>query len=238
MMDNEALNTSRVLVVDDEPQMRSIVTFAMETKGFHTATASSAAAAWTMVCQEKFALIILDLMLPDYSGVELCRRIRSRMDTPIIMLTALGEEEDRVQGLEAGADDYVTKPFSPRELALRASAVLRRFSPEAHTPEILENGELRMDVSALELTYRNQRIPLSEIESRLCLALLRRAGEVVPTRVLLNEVWESAQIPGGKEILKTTVYRLRKILNQATGLDDLIRNVRYRGYLMREISPR
>lgn len=231
-------NTARILVVDDEPQMRSIVTFALETQGFQTACASSAGAAWEMLGKEKFALIVLDLMLPDCSGVELCRRIRSRMDTPIIMLTALAEEEDRVQGLEAGADDYVTKPFSPRELALRAVAVLRRFTPEAHTREILVNGGLRMNADLLEVTFHNQRIGLSEIESRLCLALMRRLGEVVPPRVLLNEVWDSSQLPGGKEILKTTVYRLRKTLNQATGLDDLILNVRYRGYLMREITPR
>lgn len=237
-MDGTVDGMRRILVVDDEPQMRSIVTFALETQGFQTATAGSANLAWQMLGKEKFSLIILDLMLPDCSGIELCRRIRAHMDTPIIMLTALGEEEDRVQGLEAGADDYVTKPFSPRELALRAVAVLRRFNPATKTVELLENGDLRMDANSLELTFGNQCLSLSEIEARLCLALLRRVGEVVAPRVLLNEVWDSSLIPGGKETLKTTVYRLRKTLTKTTGINDLIINVRSRGYMMRKIDPR
>lgn len=237
MMADKVTETPRILVVDDEPQMRSIVTFALETQGFQTSTANSVSVAWKMLTEQRFSLVVLDLMLPDGSGIDLCRRIRAKMSTPVIMLTALGEEEDRVEGLEAGADDYVTKPFSPRELALRVTAVLRRFNPDS-SAEVLENGDLRQDVNTLELTFRDRRIPLGDIESRLCLSLMRHAGQVVAPRTLLNEVWDSSFIPGGKDVLKATVYRLRKTLIKETGQDDLIVNERSRGYMMRKIPSR
>ena len=128
------------LVVDDEPQMRYVITFALETQGFRCVSAASAESAWEKLGQESFDLVILDVMLPGLGGVELCRRIRATSTTPIILLTALGDEEDRIAGLEAGADDYVTKPFSPRELALRASAVVRRTA--SGTRDAVSNGAL------------------------------------------------------------------------------------------------
>lgn len=229
-------NRERVLVIDDEAQMRSIVTFALETQGFTTASASNATAAWELINHEDFSLVILDIMLPDTSGITLCQRIRAQTKIPVILLTALGEEDDRVLGLEAGADDYVTKPFSPRELALRAVAVLRRYRLGDEGIESLRAGHLEMDPQTYRATWNNQRLDLSQIESRLLLSLLRHKGQVVSPHTLLNEVWGTTMFVGGKEVVKTTVYRLRRALRNATGRNDLIQNIRSEGYLLSDFD--
>lgn len=120
----------RALIIDDEPQMLSIVAFALQTQGFDCSTAPNTARAWEHLSTKPVDLLVLDIMTPTGSGIDLVKRIRGRGDgVPIILLTALGDEEDRIAGLEASADDYVTKPFSPRELALRAQAIVRRTAP-------------------------------------------------------------------------------------------------------------
>ena len=116
----------RALIVDDEPQMLAIVEFALQTQGFECVTAPDAERAWRLLLTQDVDLAVLDVMLPGASGIELCRRIRSRLDVPVLLLTARGETEDRIVGFEAGADDYVAKPFSPREVALLAQALVRR----------------------------------------------------------------------------------------------------------------
>lgn len=237
----------RVLAVDDEAQMLSIVAFALETQGFECVTAANAHAAWHLVSTEHFDLVILDVMLPDTSGITLCERIRANFPIPVILLTALGEERDRVGGLQAGADDYVTKPFSPRELALRAAAVVRRTQglyPETEGAEKgtygtgplrleaawLECGPLRLHPLTLEAFWAEKRLTLTQTEAKLLAALLRRAGQVVPVRTLLNEAWGTDAWHGGKEMVKTTVYRLRRRLAEAAGQRELITSVRSQGY--------
>lgn len=220
----------RVLVVDDESQMVSIVAFALETQGFETMTARNAEDAWRLIQNEAFDLLVLDVMLPGASGVQLCRRVRTHSDVPVILLTARGEEADRLNGLLAGADDYVTKPFSPRELALRAAAVVRRTRGRAAASDVIVNGALVIDQAADTVTWGARTLRLTDMERRLLIALARRAGEVVPWRDLLNEVWFTGELAGGRDMIKTTVYRLRQHLGEAG--DELIVAIRGVGYRM------
>lgn len=218
-----------VLVVDDERQMVSIVTFALQTQGFETMAARSAEEAWRLVIEHTFDLVVLDVMLPGASGVQLCERIRTRSDVPVLMLTARGEEEDRLAGLLAGADDYVTKPFSPRELALRAHAIVRRTRGRSKQ-EVLTNGPLTIDPVRRRATWEGKLLRVSDVELRLLAALARHAGEVVSARDLLNEVWATEEMIGGRDMIKTTVYRLRQHLGADAG--HLVVAVRGAGYLM------
>src|SRR2546423_3412586 len=140
-----------VLVVDDEPIVRDVVVRYLERDGFRTLTASDGDAARALIEEREPSLVVLDVMLPGTDGLSLCRWIRGRSDLPVIMLTARGEEADRIVGLELGADDYVTKPFSPRELATRVRAVLRRATPPAPKLERLSFGDLSIDASTREV---------------------------------------------------------------------------------------
>ncbi len=222
----------RVLVVDDETQMVSIVAFALETQGFVPVTARSAEQGWRLFGAEDFDLVVLDVMLPGASGVQLAQRIRTRSDVPIIMLTARGEEEDRLAGLLAGADDYVTKPFSPRELALRAQALVRR-ARAASASRRLTNGPLVIDLDQRSATLAGQHLKLTDVELRLLTALARRVGEPVGWRDLLNEVWFTAEVQGGRDMIKTTVHRLRSRVPQGDALVVAVRGV---GYLMPSLA--
>ncbi len=220
----------RVLVVDDETQMVSIVSFALETQGFVPSVARNAEQAWRMLCDEPFDLVVLDVMLPGASGIQLTERIRATSDTPVVLLTARGEEEDRLRGLLAGADDYLTKPFSPRELALRAAAIIRRTRSQASEQEILVNGPLSIDRGRRLARLDGNALRLSGVELQLLTALAMRAGEAVHWRQLLNEVWHTGGIQGGRDMVKTAVYRLRHAIGPTA--DDLIVTVRGVGYLM------
>lgn len=222
--------TPRALVVDDEPQMLSIVSFALETQGFECLSIANTARAWEHLAAHSVNLVVLDIMTPTGSGIDLVKRIRARGDdVPIILLTALGDEEDRIAGLEAGADDYVTKPFSPRELALRAQAIIRRSTPAA--PErILDAGELHIDVDRRAASWKGEPITLSPTELKVLATLVARVGQDVAWRDLLNEAWETTDATGAHNMIKTTIYRLRRQLERV-GMDPgVIQPVRGRGY--------
>jgi DNA-binding response OmpR family regulator len=223
------------LVVDDEAQMVSIVAFALQTQGFSTDTARNAEQAWTKLRSTTFDLVVLDVMLPGASGIQLCERIRSTFDTPVVLVTARGEEDDRLKGLLAGADDYVTKPFSPRELALRATAVVRRTRGQQHDHAILANGALRVDPSRRIATLRGRHLRLSDVEFRLLVTLTSRAGTPVEWRTLLNEVWHTGELAGGRDIVKTAICRLRHSIGPTA--DELILTVRAVGYMMPRLEP-
>lgn len=216
------------LVVDDEPQMLDIVSFALETQGFTTLTAKDAESAWALFNERSLDLLVLDVMLPRASGTTLCRRIREVSEVPIIMLTARGESADRVAGLESGADDYVTKPFHPRELALRAEAIVRRTQPRS-AAAVLQHGPLRVepDRASVDGRYLN----LSPTELRLLTKLLQNRGRTVSFEDLLLAGWRQHEGPGGREMLKTALYRLRQRL-AAEGYPRTIKAVRGSGYRM------
>ena len=174
--------------------------------------------------------VVLDVTLPGASGMQLCERIRSAYDTPVILLTARGEEDDRLRGLIAGADDYITKPFSPRELALRAAAVVRRTRGRLSATAQLANGPLVIDPGRRTAHLDGVLLALSDVEFRLLSVLARHTGEVVGWRTILNEVWATTETMGGRDMIKTTVYRLRQQLGPAA--ERLIVTVRGSGYLM------
>lgn len=228
------MSAHRVLVVDDEPQMLDIVSFTLETQALECRTARSAEEAWRMLTQEVYDVVVLDVMLPGTDGIELCRRIRAHLSVPVILLTARSEVDARVEGLEAGADDYVTKPFSPRELALRVEGILRRTARRRPEREVFVNGPLTIDVQSREVAVGARRLQLPDVEYGVLSALARRVGTVVSWRDLLNEAWGTSAPQGGKQMIKTTVYRLRTHLEEADGERgrDLVQTVRGAGYTM------
>jgi len=180
---------SCVLVVDDEPMVRDVVVKYLENAGFETLEAQDGVAARELLEREMPAAIVLDLMMPRMDGLELCRWIRARSDVPVIMLTALGEEADRIVGLECGADDYVTKPFSPRELAVRVKAVVRRATAGAPQTERIDVGDLRVDAAAREVVKDGRPLHLTATEFDLLWFLVSHPRRVFSRRQLMESVW-------------------------------------------------
>ena len=226
--------TERILVVDDEPDLLELVEYNLRAAGYTVITAKDGASAMAEVRQKRPDLVLLDVMLPDISGTEVCRRLRRDPETsriPIMMLTARGQEIDRVVGFELGADDYVVKPFSPRELALRVQAVLRRATSVAvdASPRIVI-GKLVVDVARHQVTVADEEIPLTSLEFKLLLDLVTRRGRVQSRDSLLDRVWGYA--PGIEtRTVDTHVKRLREKLGLAS---DYIETVRGVGYRVRE----
>jgi DNA-binding response OmpR family regulator len=180
---------STVLVVDDEPTIREVVVRYLRRDGFKTLEAADGVRARELLEREQANLVVLDIMLPELDGLELCRWIRERSDLPIIMLTARGEEADRIVGLELGADDYVTKPFSPRELAARVRTVLRRASPAATRDRRLVFGDLVIDADRREVVADERVLRLTAKEFDLLWFLASHARQVFSRDQLMAAVW-------------------------------------------------
>jgi DNA-binding response OmpR family regulator len=180
---------SCVLVVDDEPIVREIVVKYLEHEGFDTLEAEDGLAARELLEREAPSAVVLDVMMPRLDGLELCRWIRARSDVPVIMLTALGEEADKIVGLELGADDYVTKPFSPRELAVRVKAVVRRATVGAPKAERLETGELMIDSGTREVRKAGEPLRLTAMEFDLLWFLASHPRRVFSRVQLMESVW-------------------------------------------------
>ena len=178
-----------VLVLDDEPIVREVVVRYLQRDGYRTLEAGDGERARELVAAESPNLVVLDIMLPGSDGLELCRWIRERSDLPVIMLTARGEEADRIVGLELGADDYVTKPFSPRELAVRVRAVLRRSTPPARSQELLRFDELQIEASTREVTKAGEPVRLTAKEFDLLWFLASHPRRVFSCDQLMNRVW-------------------------------------------------
>jgi phosphate regulon transcriptional regulator PhoB len=182
-----------VLIVDDEPDLVELVSYNLKKEGFQVATAPDGGVALEKARKKNYDLIILDLMLPGIQGIELCRILRNDPKTervPIIMLTAKGDEADRVRGLETGADDYMAKPFSPRELVARVKAVLRRSGEQAAAGKTITLGDLVINTETFTVTKRNKPLDLSATEFRLLLYLVQRRGRVFSRDQLLDAVWK------------------------------------------------
>jgi phosphate regulon transcriptional regulator PhoB len=222
--------TARVLVVDDEPDLLELVRVNLASSGYAVETAASGSDALAALRRAPPDVMVLDLMLPDISGTELCARVRADQrltGLPIIMLTAKSEEIDRVVGLELGADDYVTKPFSPRELALRVRAVLRRRAPAGEDARVFEHGELRVDPDSHRASVGGREITLTAKEFQLLVALMGRPGRVMTRERLLDEVWGS-DITVTSRTIDTHLKRLREKLGGAGDLIETVRGVGYR----------
>jgi two-component system phosphate regulon response regulator PhoB len=223
-----------ILVVEDEDDIRNLVVHQLQREGLTTLAAATGLQALEIARRTPPALIILDLMLPGLPGTEVCRRLRAEPETrdvPIIILSARGEEIDRVVGFEVGADDYVTKPFSPRELVLRVRAVLRRGAPpvaEAPGPAgALEVGVLRVDEAAHRVFVKGEEAALTATEFKLLLTLMRRAGRVQSRAQLLQDVWDLPPDMYTRTV-DTHMKRLREKLGAASGHIETVRGVGYR----------
>jgi len=222
--------SKQVLVVDDEPDILELVRFALTQEGFSVATAKTGQEAIDYLKGSRPDAVVLDLMLPDFSGTEVCRRIRSNADTaniPIIMLTARSEELDRVVGFELGADDYVTKPFSARELSLRVKAVLRRSGGPKAEVRRLVHGDLVVDLERHRCSVDDRTIELTAKEFGLLATLMSRPGRVMSREKLLDEVW-GEDIAVTHRTIDTHLKRLREKLGDAGNLIDTVRGVGYR----------
>ena len=198
----------RVLVCDDEPHIVRALKIVLREAGFDALPAETAAEAMQAATLHRPDAAILDLLLPDGDGVEVCRAIREWSEMPIIVLSAVGEEDHKVRALEAGADDYVTKPFSPRELVARLHAALRRAAPAAGEPVITADG-LEVDLAARRVRVGGEEVHLTPTEFDLLRTLVRNRGRLLTHRALLQEVWGQAyadDVP----TLRTTVARLRR----------------------------
>lgn len=178
----------RVLVVDDDTTVRDVVRRYLEHAGYEVELAGDGERALQLMAAQEPDIVVLDLMLPGIDGLEVARRIRARGSTPVVMLTALGEEEDRIAGLQIGADDYVTKPFSPRELALRVSSVLRR-AHRAFEPRVVRDGNLVLDVAAHTATLDGLPLQLTTREFDLLAFFIGNAGKAFGRAELLERVW-------------------------------------------------
>ncbi len=224
--------TVRVLVVEDELAVRRLLAYNLRAAGFEAIEARDGEEALQLIEELPPDLLILDWMLPGLSGIELCRRLRRRSATahlPVIMLTARVEESDRLRGLETGADDYVTKPFSPAELVARVRAVLRRARP-AMAGELLSFVDLRMDLTRHRAFRGDRAIALSPTEFRLLRHLLENPHRVFERGQLLDRVW-GLDADVELRTVDATIRRLRRALN-AGGEPDLIRTVRGTGYAL------
>ncbi len=199
----------RVLVVDDEPMVREVLERYLELEGFEVATAADGETALSRYAADSPHLVLLDLMLPQIDGLEVFRRMRAAAPTPVIMLTARGEETDRVVGLELGADDYVTKPFSPREVVARVRAVLRRSGHDLDGDGVLEFGELRIDRGRREVRRADRDLRLTRKEFDLLEHLASSPGVTFTRTALLESVWDFAW-DGDTATVTVHVRRLRE----------------------------
>ena len=228
-----------ILVIEDDPAIAELVRYNLTAAGFRASLATSAEDAQIEVEEDRFDLIVLDWRLPGVSGIEFCRRLRRRESTravPVLMLTARGEEADRVRGLATGADDYVVKPFSIPELMARVKALLRRAAP-SRVADVLQGRDIVLDRAAHRVTRRNREVRLGPTEFRLLVFFMENSGRVLSRQQLLDGVWGRDTFIDGRTV-DVHVGRLRKAL-MVNGNNDPIRTVRGTGYAFDDqgVSP-
>ena len=231
-----ALDTLYILIAEDESRQAEILKFNLEEQGFRVGLAADGLKALEMIDDALPDLLILDWMLPEVSGIRIMRKLRSEAETkslPVIMLTARGEEDDRVRGFEVGVDDYVVKPYLPSELIARVRAVLRRSHPDLHE-EKLEYAGVEMDLARLRITRDGDPVELASTEFRLLKALMSYPGRVFSRNRLIDLAWGTTIYLEDRSV-DVAVRRLRKALNQ-NGKPDIIRTVRSEGYAIEDKS--
>ncbi|WP_018247522.1 response regulator [Orenia marismortui] len=230
--------TNKILVVDDEVNIVELVKFNLEKEGYEVITAYDGEEAINKAKENNPNLIVLDLMLPKLDGFDVCRQIRKDNQlkrTPIIMLSAKGEEIDKILGLELGADDYVTKPFSPRELIARVKAVLRRIdSKEEKTDKIIELGAIEVDLNKYRVEVNGSEINLTPKEFELLAILMTHPGQVFSRSYLLDELW-GYDYHGGTRTVDVHIRRLRKKIGNHSEEEPIL-TVRGVGYKFKEIK--
>ena len=217
----------RILVVDDEPNIVALLRLYLEKEGFEVIAARDGDEALTLHLRHDPDLVVLDLMLPKQDGFDVCREIRRRGDTPVLMLTARADDVDSIVGLELGADDYVTKPFNPRALVARVKAILRRSARSGSAARPIEVGSLRIDGRRREAIVGDRRLELRAREFDLLAALARDPGVVLTRDVLLEDVW-GTDFPGETRTVDVHVAELRKHLGDDGPPIETVRGVGYR----------
>lgn len=223
----------KILVVDDEEQLRSLISYALSAAGMQVATAGTGRDALAALGQQAIDLIVLDVLLPDANGIDLCRQMRRRTQAPVIFLTVRSDQADVIKGLEAGGDDYLAKPFSIEELLLRINAILRRSTP---IDDELHIGDLTIRFEAHEVMVGQTCVDLTPLEFRFLHYLAVNDSRIISTHELVEEVWEIADLGAHDPIVKSTVYRIRQKLGPPLPATVEIRNVRGVGYQLRPIS--
>jgi two-component system catabolic regulation response regulator CreB len=221
-----------ILVVEDEPAIADTIQYALESEGFQCLRLDGGAGVEEVLAGRPVALVVLDIGLPDMSGIEVCRRLRQQHDVPVIFLTARAGEVDRVVGLELGADDYVTKPFSPRELAARVKAVLRRARTVKEAPPAAA-AAFALDEERRRITYFGKPLDLSRYEYRLLAVLLKRPGRVYSREQLLELVWDEPEASLDRTV-DAHVKNLRAKLREVRPDVDPIATHRGTGYSLKE----
>ena len=222
--------SERILVVDDEPDIVALVVYHLAKAGYRVTSAATGPDALALAARDRPALVVLDLMLPGMSGFDVLSRLREDAQmagVAVLMLTARKEEPDRIRGLELGADDYLTKPFSPQELVLRVGAILRRVGNAGESPDILQNGPLRIDRSAHRVTVNDHEVELTPTEYKLLLILAERRGRLQARAHLLESVWDAAPDIQTRTV-DMHIQRLRTKLHPAGDLIETVRGFGYR----------
>ncbi len=220
----------RILIVEDDNHISKLVKYNLEKTGFNCVVAITGEKALEVLDRDAVDLIILDIMLPGIDGFQTCKIIKQNeklSSVPVIMLTAKGEEIDRVVGFELGADDYIVKPFSPRELVLRVKAILRRGGLKEESRDILAQGNLKVDISRHKVFIDEKEIHLTQVEFKLLTTLMRRKGRVNSRDKLLDDVWDiSADVT--TRTIDTHIKRLRQKLGKIGKLVETVRGIGYR----------
>jgi phosphate regulon transcriptional regulator PhoB len=228
-MSSKAAN-KKILVADDEPDVLQLVSINLKSAGFNVVKAEDGLTALTRARETLPSLIILDLMLPEMSGLEVCKVLKKEPQTsliPIIMLTAKGEEVDRIVGLELGADDYITKPFSPRELVLRVKSVIRRAAGSLEPTDQISLGDIKVDRSRYEVTVKGKPVEFTATEFKLLTLLMERRGRVQSRDTLLNDVWGYESMIDTRTV-DTHIRRLREKLGNSSDCIETVRGFGYR----------
>lgn len=231
----------KILVVDDEQSIVTLLQYNLEQAGFQVITANDGQIAYQLGLEEELDMIILDLMLPKMDGIEVCKKLRQKqVQTPILMLTAKDDEFDKVLGLELGADDYMTKPFSPREVVARVKAILRRTQPPILSSQPIENDENKLSIGELVIfpekyeAYINQQLlELTPKEFELLLYLVENKGKVLTREVLLNAVW-NYDFVGDTRIVDVHISHLRDKIEHNSRKPVYIKTIRGLGYKLEE----
>ncbi len=227
--------SARILLVDDEQSIQTLLSYPLRKDGYHVTSALDGSEALRRFEEGRFDLVILDLMLPRMGGVEVCRQLRSRSQVPIIMLTAKGSETDKVAGLEVGADDYITKPFSMREFRSRVKAALRRSRMAGKTEEggTIDTGGLKIDFDRRMVTLGEEEIKVTYVEFEILGALARSPGRVLTRETLLEHVWGDSDYRDPRTV-DVHIRHLREKLEQDPKEPEYLFTVRGVGYRFRE----
>lgn len=234
-MYNVYMTVKKILIIEDEANISRLLKYNLDKNGYLTNIRENGEDALEYVKENEVDLITLDLMLPGINGLEVCKKLRSSEKTkniPIIMLTAKGEEIDRIMGLEYGADDYMVKPFSPRELVLRIEAILRRSTGNTVKSNIMINGSLTVNIDKHLVSVNNEKIDLTKLEFDLLVTLLERKGRVQTRETLLNTVWDIAADVTTRTV-DTHIKRLRQKLGSG---GDYIKTIRGYGYKIKDTA--